>query len=89
VVEAAFAACGHADVGASAASATHHAGEQEIRAVAAAAGCVLAALGEDGLGVVEGGLVDQRLVGGLKVLVAPSAQTRIVSGGHPKGSFAP
>jgi hypothetical protein len=43
-------------------AAADDAGEQEIRAVAAAAGSILAALDEDRLGVVERGLVDQWLV---------------------------
>jgi hypothetical protein len=58
-------------------SAADDAGEQEIRAVAAAAGSVLAALGEDGLGVVEGVLVDQRLVCGFEVLIAPANASEV------------
>jgi len=58
-------------------AAADDAGEQIVGAVAAAAGSVLAALGEDGLGVVEGGLVDQRLVRGLEVLIAPADASEI------------
>ncbi|HWY18606.1 MAG TPA: hypothetical protein VNY27_07840 [Solirubrobacteraceae bacterium] len=53
-------------------SAADDAGEQEVRAVAASAGGVLGALGEDRLGLVEGGLVDQWFVLGGEVLVAPA-----------------
>jgi hypothetical protein len=67
VVEVAFAACRHADVGAAAVSAAHDAGEQEVRAVATAAGRVLAALGEDRLRLIEGALLDQWLVCGEEV----------------------
>ena len=53
-------------------SAADHAGEKEVRAVAPAAGGVLAALGEDRLCLLKGALVDQWLVCGEEVLVAPA-----------------
>jgi hypothetical protein len=62
VVEAAFAARGHADVSAAALPAANHAGEQEVRGIAAATGDIVSALCEERLSLVERRAVDQRLV---------------------------
>ncbi|HVN62425.1 MAG TPA: hypothetical protein VMT59_14290 [Gaiellaceae bacterium] len=71
VVDAAVSFCAHADVGALAAAAADHAGEQKVGAVAAPQCQVLAPLAQEGLGLVEGVLVDERLVQARVALAAP------------------
>ncbi|HET7128486.1 MAG TPA: hypothetical protein VFJ93_05350 [Gaiellaceae bacterium] len=80
VVEAAVAACAHADVGALAAAAADHAGEQEVGTVAAPQRQVVAALPEQRLRCRERVVVDERFVQARVGLAAPvhAAEVRLV-----------
>ncbi|HET7572666.1 MAG TPA: hypothetical protein VFJ77_08355 [Gaiellaceae bacterium] len=80
MVEAAVALGTHADVGAAAAATTDDPGEEELGAVAAPPGQILAPLPEQRLRGLEGGLLDERLVQAGEALAAPvdPAEIRLV-----------